>query len=240
MKILRNNVLIKPDPTGTVEVAGVKLYLDTRFEEYKNAPQSGTVVALPERLTFSHDPGDYSLDYEVDMELQVGDRVIFNYNARSAAIMNGMHIGDDMLVRYDMIYAAIRDGQVICINGTVIVEPENEEIKTNLIVPESLKNKKTKLSGIVRYASETPHRAERFKPDLNPYTAPMYMGKDGFKAMKRFVKPGDRVLFHFTNAIPLQHYFEIHGVLSKTMLYRMKHTDIDCILEKSIELEAYA
>lgn len=238
MKLLRNYVLIKPDATNTFTLStGNDLYFDNRFEEQKAAPQSGTVIAVPEKLTFSHNPGENSLDYQTDMELIVGDRVIFNYNAKAEAMAMGMVLGDDFFVRYDMIYVAVRDESVICVNGTVIVEPENEEFRTKLFLPEYLRNKVKKTTGIVKYASKTPHHAERFKPELNTLSAPMYVDENEFKPMKRYVKPGDRVLFHFSNAIPLQHYYELHGVLSKTMLYRMKHTDIECVMSKKINLE---
>lgn len=237
MKLLRNNVLIKPDKTDFIQLAGgQRLFLDTRFEEYKSAPQTGIVTAVPEKLAFSNDPNEYSLDIQTDMEIQVGDRVIFNYNARAAAINSGLTINDDILVRYDMIYVAIRNEQVICVNGVVIVEPEDIAIKTSLVIPEYLKGRKQKMIGKVIYASAQPHGAERFS-DLNTTATPMYMADEGFSAMDRYVQPGDRVLFHFSNAIPLQHYHEFHGALSKTILYRMRHTDIDCVLADNFELE---
>lgn len=234
MRILFNNVLVKPvDPSKIITLSGVELYLDTRFEEQKNAPQAGTVMQIPEKLTFTHEKGRPSLNFDVDMELQVGDKVIFNYNAIPAAIGSGRKINGGYLIPYDMIYVAIRGDQVICVGGSVIVEPVSEIIKSKIIIPDAAQGKRLKTFGIVRYASALPHRAERFRTDINTMSAPMRLTGDGdFLQPNRFASPGDKVYFHFANAIPLQHYQEIHGTLSRQLLYRMKHSDIELIMEE--------
>lgn len=237
MKILFNHVLIKPNPANEIVlVTGLKLYLDTRFEEWGTAPQSGTVLAVPEKLRFSTDKKDYnSLDYKTTMQLQVGDTVIFNYKAWEFAKTNSMMIGDDFFVRYDSIYVAIRNGKVICINGTVVVEPAVEEIKTKLIIPEMVKDKKLKVKGTVLHAAEFPHERNHLNPDLNTTAAPMVATENGFEELGRFVIPGDEVMFHYRDAIPLQHYHETNGALSRKLLYRMQHSDIELVTKKAEE-----
>lgn len=230
MKILNNYVLVKPDATNKLVLAtGHELYFDTRFEEQKSAPQAGTVILIPEKLTFTQKQGSPGGEFDVDMELQIGDKIVFSYHAIPTAKGAGRMIGEDYLIRYDEIVLAIRDKEVICVNGSVIVKPDYEKINTILHLPESVKNKNTKVTGTVMFASATPHRAERGKPDLNTLAAPMLLSEDGFSELNRYASPGDHVHFHFTNAIPLQHYHELFGKVSKDLLYRMKHTDIEFV-----------
>jgi len=238
MRILANNVLIRPvDTSRIVTLSGIEFYLDTRFEEHKNAPQAGEVVAVPEKLTFSFDPGNSSLSVKTEMELKVGDFVIFNYNAVGYAKGNAMVIDDCVLIPYDMIYCAIRDGETICLSGSVIVEPESEIIKSNIHIPSFAQNKKLKSIGKVMYASKKPVEAIRHLPELDTRATPLKMTKGGeFYELNRYVKPGDRVIFHFSNAIPLQHFQELHGTLSRSLLYRMKHSDIEMVIDDEVEI----
>lgn len=242
MRILYNNVLVKPvDNSKIITLSGLELYLDTRFEEQKNAAQAGTVMVVPDKLTFNYDMSYPSLSVKTDMELQVGDTVIFNYNAVSYAKSVGMEIDGGVLIPYDMIYAAIRDGEVICLSGSVIVEPESEIVKSSVFIPDNAQNQKLKTIGRVKYASAKPVEAIRHLPDYNCKATPLKMtqGKE-FYELNRHVKPGDRVLFHFSNAIPLQHYQELHGTISRTLLYRMKHNDIDLVLDDNVAIETNA
>jgi hypothetical protein len=230
MRIIADYVLIKPDSTHKLVLStGLELYFDPRYEKEKAAPQSGIVMAVPEKLRFTHKVGSPSVKYNVDMELQVGDRVVFNFLAFEQATSSKMVIDEGILVRYDEIYVAIRDEEVICINGTVVVKPDYEKINSILLLPESVKHKKLKVSGEVVYASKEPHREERFNQGINTMACPMVVDENGFRELGRYVQPGDHVQFHFSNAIPLQHYYELHGVVSKNLLYRMKHTDIEIV-----------
>jgi len=240
MKILFNHVLVKPEPNDAIYLANnVKLFFDSRFEEYKAAPQVGEVIAVPDRLRFSHNL-DYqnSLDIETTMELKVGDRIIFNYGAIPYARLNGMEFTQGIFVRYDMVYIAMRGDEIIPVSGSVIVEPEKETHKTSLIIPDAFKGQPKSMVGKVVLAGE-PHTAERGKPEKNILGYPMWMGgNNNWGAMNRYCQPGDRVIFHFSNAIPLQHYYEINGALSRTLSYRMKHSDIEIVVDPSVEIES--
>jgi hypothetical protein len=227
MKIIMNNVLVKSDPNDEILLSnGFKLFLDNRFEEQKNAPQSGVVVQLPEKLVFSHDPDTDSLQFNVENELQVGDVIIFNYLAHHFAVSTGAVIDGNILVKYDSIYLAIRNGEVIALNGSVIVEPMNELIKSNIYIPDSY-NKRLKNYGRVVY-SGIPDKGHRMRTD-GPPDMPMLATEEGFSQSDRYAQKGDKVYFHFANAIPLQHNYEMHGKVSKKILYRMKHSDIELI-----------
>lgn len=227
MRIIMNNVLVKSDRTDEILLSnGYKLFIDNRFEEQKNSPQSGIVVQLPEKLVFSHNPDTDSVQYDVDIELQVGDFVIFNYLAHSHAVKTGAVIDGNILVKYDAIYLAIRNGEIITPNGSVIVEPLNELVKSGLIIPDSY-DKRLKNYGKVLYAG-TPDKGHRMRT-FGPPSPPMQNTEEGFSQSETYAKPGDKVYFHFVNAIPLQHNFELQGKVSKKILYRMKHADIELI-----------
>ncbi len=232
MRIIGNNVLVKPaKPNEIILVTGLKLYLDTRFEEEKSSPQYGTVIEVPEYLRYSDNPDNESTIHETEMELQKGDLVIFHYGAIKHARKHGLMIGEDCMVRYDSIYAAIRDNEVIVINGGVIVEPDIDVVDTSLVIPTFVKDRKSEVSGTVKYASKFPVKKIRFSP-IDSQVTPMLFKKNGeFEELGRFVKPGDKVKFHYSNSIPVQHYFQLNGQLSKTMLYRMQHHDIEVVIE---------
>lgn len=229
MKILFNNVLVKIDPVDQITLSsGFKLFIDNRFEEQKNAPQSGIVVQLPERLVFSHDPQINSLEYDVDNEIQVGDRVIFHYLAEENARKQGLVFDNDCIpVIYDRIFAVIRGEEIIPLNGIVLVAPESEIIQSNIIIPDSY-NKTMKSFGTV-IAAGRPHRQRRFRT-YSPPPLPFSLSKEGFSISEGYCKTGDKVFFHRINAIPLQHNAEMHGAISKKLIYRMNHDDIEVVV----------
>lgn len=226
MRILSNNVLITPDRNDQIALNGSMIPFMNKFEEQLGAPQSGIVVAVPEKLTFTLKEGKPGLENDTDMELQVGDKVVFNFNAVEIAKGQGMVIGKNILVRYDMIYAAIRNGEVIVINGGVIVEPCVETIKSTVIIPDTLQNKKLKTMGKVVFASKYPVRAIRSQPMLDTTSCPMANIAGELMSLDRFVRPGDVIQFPYYDATPLQHYHELFGMLSKGVLYRMQHHDV--------------
>ncbi len=235
MRILFNHVLVKPDPVDTIKLAGgFELFIDNRFEEQKNAPQSGIVVQLPERLIYNEDPEAESLNFDVDMELQVGDRIVFHYLAQDHALRTGAIIDGNILIRYDSIFVALRGEEVIPVNGTVLVVPESEIIKTNLIIPEHL-SQKLKTFGTV-LAAGTPHRAHRFRTKTPP-PYPFFVRNGKFESIDHYCKAGDKVYFHHINAIPLQHNAEYHGIVKKALIYRMTHEDIELIVDQEVRLE---
>lgn len=219
-----DNVHIRPFPSDEIRLkSGHILYLDTRFEEYLNAQTAGEVLDVPERLRFSRDFSRMSLDYDTDMELKVGDVVIYNYLSVSNARKLG-HVmdGGGVLIPYDKIYVAIRDGKVIPINGVILVEPEQEKIRTFLHTPEQAKLN-SKQIGRVMYAG-SPNRGYRQFPDI-PNDEP--------------VSVGDRILFNWTDAIPIQPNHELRGEVTKEkMLYRMQHKDAIALVPEGVDLDA--
>lgn len=219
MKIPYNWVYIQPDPTNQILLpSGHTLYLDTRFEEQGHAPTYGTVIGMPDALRFSRDASVESVQFDVPMELELNDKVIFHFNSLGIAKEQGRIFDRGFMVRYDSLFAAIRGDKVIPLNGNIIVEPESAVIRTNLFIPEIAK-KKAKQVGRVLYAGSKV-ADYRYNPDEF----------DGD------VEVGDRILFIHYNAVPLQHFPEIHGKVKKTMLYRMQRKDVDAVLPEELEI----
>ena len=173
---LNNWVLIKPN-RGEDEIVlnkgehnEMKFYIDFRFDPTKHAPTVGEVVRVPEKLYYSRSNSN-STEWLTDMELREGDTVLYSY--LSASIALGMEQntyghtyedkrivtveGDDniyILVKYDKIYVAKRNEDVIPVNGYMLIEPlERKSIDTFLHLPDIVKeaNKDSSMYGVVRY-----------------------------------------------------------------------------------------
>lgn len=224
MRIPYDFVCIKPYPTDEIRTkSGHVLYLDIRFEEQRHAQTAGVVVGVPEKLRFNADIESNSLDFDTDMELKVGDTVIFNYlAAKHSRDLKQVSSEGEIFIPYDKIYAALRDGDVVCVNGYILVEPEEDIPDMNFIVPDTLKEKSKNLGKVVY--SGTPnrgyHKFQQFYPDDE-------------------IPVGSRVLFHWTDAIPIQPDQELHGEITKQkMLYRMQHKDVLAVIPDGVDVRA--
>lgn len=218
MRLINNMVAIKPFPSDEIRLSGgQKLYLDIRFEEYLNAQTAGEVVAVPDSLYYNP-KSDRSLDWDTDMELQVGDVVIYNYLAvKNARHMKQIIDRDVVCISYDKIYTVIRNGEVICVNGFILVAPEQEVIETFLEIPDTAWER-SKQIGRVLYAG-TPNRGYRIEKILAGTTSP-----------DSPVQAGDRVLFNWNDAIPIQPNAELRGEIKREVIYRMQHKDVHAIV----------
>lgn len=222
MDLLFNNVLIKFDEEPEeIEVSGVSLKIDTSFNKMQHQVTTGTVMALPQRLYFDRTNVVKSVEYDVDMELQVGDRVIMSYLSYGEAIKNAS-IDGCHYVRYDEIHVILRGDQVIPINGLVLIEPINmtesnevKEVSKFLILPDYVKIQKSETRGIVRYKGKPVKRylLDRFDT--------IYESEDD-------VQVGDYVYFSPNYAVPLQ--YDMHKSLPIT-LYRMRRKDIQGVYQ---------
>ena len=217
-----NNVLIKfDDEIDEIEVAGTKLQIDTSFNKMQHQVTTGTVMGLPKKLLFDRTNVVKSVEYDVDMELQVGDKVIMSYLSYGEAIKNAT-IDGCHYVRYDEILVAIRGDQVIPLNGLVLIEPitmtesaEVKEVSKFLILPDYVKVQKSETRGVVRYKGKPVKRylLDRFDT--------IYESEDD-------VQVGDYVYFSPNYAVPLQ--YEMHQTLPMT-LYRMRRKDIQGVYQ---------
>ena len=157
-----------------IELGEGKIKIDPTYERGHHQPVRGKVVAVPHRLRY----GDsVMLDWDTDMELQVGDEIVVNYNEihnalrsfrRSYFILNGKRI---IAVRYDKINAGKRDGKIIPVNGYVYVEPIPPTALDPLENPYLKQNARDRVWGVVRYVGKR-NRAyfhtDEYKDDFDP------------------------------------------------------------------------
>ncbi len=181
LKPISNLVLVRITKFNDIlERSGIKLFFDNTYERAKNAPTFAEVVAVPNELIFSrHSSG--SLQWDTDMDLEVGDFVIYHYNcyvnannleANSGKLMKVKEEPDVeyLFVKYDQIFTALRHNKemvyemvkslteeeqeklqitflddkvydIIMCNGYLLLEGLNKEIKTDLILPDTVKAK---------------------------------------------------------------------------------------------------
>lgn len=226
MKMLNNMVAIKPFPSDEIRLkSGDKLYLDIRFEEYLNAQTAGEVIAVPDSLYFNP-KSDRSLEWDTDVEIQVGDTVIFNYLAvKNARHMKQIIDRDVVCISYDKIYTVIRNGEVICVNGFILVAPETEKIETTLEIPDTAIERSKQL-GRVLYAG-SPNRGYRMEKLLAGTTGP-----------DSPVNVGQRVLFNWNDAIPIQPNAELRGEIKREVIYRMQHKDVHAVIPNETNIIA--
>ena len=194
VKCYINTVLVRPNKSNDeVLLNGDKaFYIDTTFEPYKHTPVVGVVAAVPSQLYFTPKDTFYnSMDWDTDMELEVGDVVNYHYLDMKTAIDQDDYVVCDgkiyVPIRYDRIFCARRkfpkgpkmiqaggnfvvgeDGpeQVIMLNGYVLAEPVTEKVKTFLKLPDSVKDRHDAKFGKVRFIG-TPNRRyrENYAPD---------------------------------------------------------------------------
>jgi co-chaperonin GroES (HSP10) len=145
---LSNRVQVELDPDNDFIVTpkGVRLLVDTTFEPEKHVVRVGTVTSLPEKLYYRRklhinlsaeelkNQSSTRLRYDgmpwkTEMELKIGDRVVMYFMAVQNCLRNEYkwYVREGKTIRifikYQNIYAAIRDGKVIPVNGYVLVEP---------------------------------------------------------------------------------------------------------------------
>ena len=149
-----NHLLIKLDQENNILKLknGVELYIDITFEPEKHATVTGEVVGLPGRLVYTGLPNK-GMPWKTNMEIKLGDRVVIYYlavlNALRKESYKAFIKGSDTFIcaEYQNIYALVRNGTIIPINGYCLIEPcENPErvilrermkkLNIDLILPE--------------------------------------------------------------------------------------------------------
>ncbi len=219
IKVPNNWVCVEYDNSNNYfDLGGEKMLLDTSYEPEKNAQTIGTVIKACDHVSFNPSSQN-SYDYDVEVEIQKGDRVIFHFLTILSAIKHGKTFAQDgklyVFMPYDRIFVAIRNDEIIPVNGFVLVRPDQEELPVpsslNIVLTDLSKGS-SKSSGTVVYAGvKCMGYAGAFKD----------LGEDPD------VFVGQKVLFKKMDAIPLQ--YEFHSLL-KEKLYRMQRKDILAIL----------
>lgn len=175
MKIVGNWVLFEPYwDSHYVELGEGRIKIDPTYKKGHHQPVRGKVVAVPYRLRY----GDsVMLDWDTEMELEVGDEIVVNYNEihnalrswrRSYVIIDGKKL---LFIRYDKINAAKRNGKIIPVNGYVYVEPIPPKSLDSLQNPFLKENIRDRMWGIVRYVgkrNKAYFHTDLYKDDFDP------------------------------------------------------------------------
>ncbi len=191
-------VLVKPvGDTSMVIVHGKEVYIDTSFQPEKHTITCGEVVSVSDRI-------DDSL--QTDIEVKVGDIVFCHYLSLFNAIRDDKYIVMDGNIHYPInygsLYCAKRNGEVICLNGYILVKPikrYNEEKIGNVYLPDSMLKQETASRGIVSYIGN-PLRGET-----------------------NYCKVGEEVIFRKSSSVKMQYH--LHSTFGEEV-YRMKSDSI--------------
>jgi len=155
LKMMNNHVLVKIDDRPDHHYNSKNepfLHAEHIIEHYQYNYTSGTVLAVPEFITTAY-------DFETEVEVKVGDQIIFDYLAiqrdhqDSSKIIHHKKIGDDFIIGYKDIFCAVRDGRVIPVNGWCILEGEmeNKVESETIIIPEELQKKLSQTICTIKY-----------------------------------------------------------------------------------------
>lgn len=154
MKTTKDIVLISTPQkyNDRIEISGgTVLWLDTSFRPQHHVSISGIVEAVPGLLSPSHYAHSKST-----MDLQVGDKVYFNYLTIHPENLVWHNDQEYYQVEYFNIFCYIRDAQMHMTNDWCFVEPLESESgsyygKTSIIIPEAYRNKPNYKVGKLRH-----------------------------------------------------------------------------------------
>lgn len=129
-RIPKNFVLVEVSCLRHKKIAfeeGLEIIVDPSFHPEQHAQTQGVVKAVPESLYFNNKDVMNSVEYLTDIEVEVGDQVFFHYLQINNAISKKRIIHEDgkffIFVRYDSLFCAIRDGEVVMCNGWMLLKP---------------------------------------------------------------------------------------------------------------------
>lgn len=184
----------------------------------------GVIVGISDHIHYNDDPvfKGYrgQLKFDVDMEVKIGDIVIFHYMESLNSQRDGRYIDGMMLIEYSSIFCVIRGKEVIPVNGYLLVEPLEEKSSEILWI----NGRPSETKGIVRYAG-TPVR--RYLDDKDASDSVPVIWRDGeLKIEMKFPEVGDTVVFKDCHAVKLQ--YPLHALLNKD-LYQMQRRSVTCI-----------
>ena len=224
-----NNVLIKLDPENNLVKLknGTDLYIDTAFEVEKHATVLGEVVGLPKRLFYTGTPNQ-GMPWKTEMELRIGDRVICYYlailNALRPESMKALIEGEDrfVFIQYQNVFATIREGNIIPINGYCLVEPCDNPATVQL-------RERLKKSNLIAVSNSKPSVTDVV------YGKVKYTGKantsypGGTSDDGVDIKPGDVVVMRKITDIPLE--YDLHAKIDGgKKYYRVQRRKIFAVL----------
>lgn len=152
--------------------------IDTSFDPAMHAPRWGEVYRSPRELVYERDD-PASMGWKTEVDIKDGDVVFFDYLSCLTALgklanpgLSGetpswIRVDNELYIvmRYDALIFAFREdldnpsvglfgtkGNIICLNGNMIIRPVFNEVKSSLIIPEHLKREENRLVCDVVYA----------------------------------------------------------------------------------------
>lgn len=195
---------------------GREIYIDPTFEPEKHHRISGIVKEVPMELYFNLRDIEFSMEYDVPIELKKGDEVFFHYLQITSALENKSTITIDgklhLFIKYDRCFCAIRNDEMVMLNGWMLLEPYGEAsrptsdvINTNIPInrrkPHPLKGVISKMGLPVDTYLWAKHESDK---DID-------------------VSLGDKVMFLPQSDIPLE--YGLHQKLNK-IYYRVQRKDL--------------
>ena len=118
MKIIKDYYLIKVEKTheDTVIVDGKELYMDTSYSDMEYARQYGTVLEVPNSLSFG-----------MKLDIKKGDKVYCHHFLISEENRLKYHEEDNVFkIRWDQIYCRVRKGKLKMLHHWNFVEQKKE------------------------------------------------------------------------------------------------------------------
>lgn len=172
-----NTVLIRPFRLNDEVVVGenIRLYIDTSWSDGEWICVTGEVVAVPEKLSFRRYDTS-TMEWLTDMELKPGDVVWYDFVDGKNAF--GNHYSNEtrfvdvegeiyIFVPYGSCFVAKRGDDTIMLNGYVLAEPVDDEIKTTLKLPDTIDRRSTSRAIVTHIGScNREYRNEGIPPDM--------------------------------------------------------------------------
>jgi co-chaperonin GroES (HSP10) len=130
-KLKNNHLLIEVEEyvyENLTLKSGLKLFIDNTEQVHNYIVRHGKVVRVPDKLTF-WDTDKTGITWKTTMDVKVGD-VVWFYGITSHSSEKITFEGKKYIfVRYDDLYIAKRDNDIICLNGNVLMKPLYKTVK---------------------------------------------------------------------------------------------------------------
>lgn len=145
------------------------------WEESSRVVRHGVVAMIPDKLT-SRSASENGMEWETELDVQVGDTVYFGIMASANA--ESVKIGEDLyyLIHYSRFILRMRDNEITMLNGYVLLSEVIEKLRVSGLILE-FGDHVDKKSGVVTNIG---------KPNKSYY---------GTDAVDAEVEVGDTVLF---------------------------------------------
>src|SRR5574343_401001 len=209
MRIPYNYVIVKIRPLPTEQryksLTPATTKTVTDYDPSKWILTEGEVITAPDKLIFDRVRQGVSMDWETTVEIQAGDTVICDYHAILQAFGNRVNSfekqvvdpmwwkeGDDLycVIHYDAIYAYVRDGVTVPVNGHMLCRSIPREISHDILV---LQRKISDDTGYERFIQQYGFETDKYVVELVGKPNSDYLNHEYADPPEGTVKPGDTV-----------------------------------------------